>query len=202
MKKLPFLIALVLLVPWASSAPQGIGGIAGDGCICHGSQDTSTELILLGLPSQFKSNTSYNFSLEVRSSKVSISAGGEAGGFRLEVSKGDIQFNESLGHVQKVEDGWTHTMLGNQVRSWNFTYISPSDNSTYADLTINANAVNGNGQSTGDAWNGTTIRIPGTAYTGDLEPSSQKHSLGTLDYTIGGLATVGLLALAIIIIKD
>ncbi len=202
MKKLPFLIALVLFVPWASSAPQGIGEIAGDGCICHGSQDTSTELILLGLPLEFESNTSYNFSLEVRSSKVSISAGEEAGGFRLEIIGGDIQFNDSVGHVQKLENGWTHTLSGNQVRSWNFTYVSPDDNSTYTDLTINANAVNGNGQSTGDAWNGTTIRIPGTNYTGDLEPSLQNQALDTLDYTVGGIATVGLLALAIIIIKD
>ncbi len=202
MKKLPFLIALVFFVPWASSAPQGIGEIAGDGCICHGSQDTSTELILVGLPSQFESNTSYNFTLEVRSSKVSVSEGEEAGGFRLEIFGGDIQFNENLGHVQKLENGWTHTTSGNQVRSWNFTYISPEDNSTYTDLTIIANAVNGNDQSTGDAWNGTTIRIPGMAYTGELEPSIQNDSLGTLDYAVGGIATVGLLALAIIIIKD
>jgi hypothetical protein len=85
-KKLPLLLVLVLFAPWASSAPQGIGEIAGDGCICHGSKDTSTELIIVGLPTAFESNTSYNFSLEVRSAEVSISSGEEAGGFRMEVS--------------------------------------------------------------------------------------------------------------------
>lgn len=202
MKKLPLLLVLVLFAPWASSAPQGIGEIAGDGCICHGSKDTSTELIIVGLPTTFESNTSYNFSLEVRSEEVSSSPGKEAGGFRIEVSSGDIQFNEELGHVQKLEQGWTHTTSGNKVRSWNFTYVSPSDNTTYADFTINGNAVNGNGQSTYDAWNGTIIRIPGTNYTGELEPTSTDESLDTLDYAVGSIALVGLLAVAIIIIKD
>ena len=202
MKKLPFFLVLVLFAPWASSAPQGIGEIAGDGCICHGSKDTSTELIIVGLPTAFESNTSYNFSLEVRSAEVIISPGKEAGGFRIEVSNGDIQFSEELGHVQKLEEGWTHTTSGNKVRSWDFTYVSPSDNTTYADFTINGNAVNGNGQSSNDASNGTIIRIPGTSYTGELEPTSTEDSLDTLDYTVGSIALVGLLVVAIIIIKD
>ena len=195
-------LVFVLLLPWASSAPQGIGDIAGQGCICHGSLDASTELILVGLPAEFESNTSYNFSLEVRSSKVSISPGQEAGGFRIDISSGDLQFNNTVGHIQELEEGWTHTDSGNKVRVWNFVYISPSDNTTFTDITINANAVNGNDQSTGDAWNGTIIRIPGTAYVGDLEPPIKDESLGALDYAVGSTALVGLLAIAFIIIKD
>ena len=103
MKKFLLPLVFVLLLPWASSAPQGIGGIAEQGCICHGSLDTSTELILVGLPKEFESNTSYNFSLEVRSSKVTISPGQEAGGFRIEISSGDIQFNNTVGHIQELE---------------------------------------------------------------------------------------------------
>ena len=141
MKKLSLLLLTILFVPWVSSAPQGIGDVGGGGCICHGSQDTSTELIILGLPTEFESNTSYNFSLEVRSSAVNISPGEEAGGFRIEISSGDIQFDEELSIVQKLEEGWTHTTLGNKVRSWNFTYISPSDNTTYTDITINSNCL-------------------------------------------------------------
>ena len=202
MKKLSLLLLTVLFVPWVSSAPQGIGDVGGGGCICHGSQDTSTELIILGLPTEFESNTSYNFSLEVRSSAVNISPGEEAGGFRIEISSGGIQFDEELAIVQKLEEGWTHTSLGNKVRSWNFTYISPSDNTTYTDITINGNAVNGNDQSTGDAWNSAVIRIPGTSYIGDLEPSIKAESLGTLDYAVGSIAIFGLLAIAVMIIKD
>ncbi len=202
MKKLSLLLLTILFVPWVSSAPQGIGDVGGGGCICHGSQDTSTELIILGLPTEFESNTSYNFSLEVRSSAVNISPGEEAGGFRIEISSGDIQFDEELAIVQKLEEGWTHTSLGNKVRSWNFTYISPSDNTTYTDITINGNAVNGNDQSTGDAWNSAVIRIPGTSYIGDLEPSIKAESLGTLDYAVGSIAIFGLLAIAVMIIKD
>ena len=202
MKKLSLLLLTILFVPWVSSAPQGIGDVGGGGCICHGSQDTSTELIILGLPTEFESNTSYNFSLEVRSSAVNISPGEEAGGFRIEISSGGIQFDEELAIVQKLEEGWTHTTLGNKVRSWNFTYISPSDNTTYTDITINGNAVNGNDQSTGDAWNSAVIRIPGTSYIGDLEPSIKAESLGTLDYAVGSIAIFGLLAIAVMIIKD
>jgi len=201
-KKLSILLLTILFVPWVSSAPQGIGDVGGGGCICHGSEEASTELIILGLPTEFESNTSYNFSLEIRSSVVNISPGEEAGGFRIEISSGDIEFDEELGFVQKLEEGWTHTILGNKVRSWNFTYISPSDNSTYTDITINGNAVNGNDQSTGDAWNGTTIRIPGTSFTGDLEPSENTEFLGTLDYAVGSVAILGLLAIALVIIKD
>ncbi len=202
MKKLSLLLLTILFVPWVSSAPQGIGDVGGGGCICHGSQDASTELIILGLPTEFESNTSYNFSLEVRSSAVNISPGEEAGGFRIEISSGDIQFDEELAIVQNLEDGWTHTTLGNKVRSWNFTYISPSDNTTYTDITINGNAVNGNDQSTGDAWNSAVIRIPGTSYIGDLEPSTRTESLGTLDYAVGSIAIFGLLSIAVMIIKD
>ena len=202
MKKLSILLITILFVPWVSSAPQGIGDVGGGGCICHGSEEASTELIILGLPTEFESNTSYNFSLEIRSSVVNISPGEEAGGFRIEISSGDIEFDEERGFVQKLEEGWTHTILGNKVRSWNFTYISPSDNSTYTDITINGNAVNGNDQSTGDAWNGTTIRIPGTLFTGDLEPSENTEFLGTLDYAVGSVAILGLLAIALVIIKD
>lgn len=202
MKKLSLLLLTILFVPWVSSAPQGIGDVGGGGCICHGSQDASTELIILGLPTEFESNTSYNFSLEVRSSAVNISPGEEAGGFRIEISSGDIQFDEELAIVQNLEDGWTHTTLGNKVRSWNFTYISPSDNTTYTDITINGNAVNGNDQSTGDAWNSAVIRIPGTSYIGDLEPSTRTESLGALDYAVGSIAIFGLLAIAVMIIKD
>tara|TARA_B100000459_G_scaffold46614_1_gene24261 strand:- start:3332 stop:3940 length:609 start_codon:yes stop_codon:yes gene_type:complete len=202
MKKLSLLLLTVLFVPWVSSAPQGIGDVGGGGCICHGSLDESTELIVFGLPNEFESNTSYNFSLEVRSPTVNISPGEEAGGFRIDISSGDIEFDEELALVQKIEEGWTHTTLGNKVRSWNFTYISPSDNSTYTDITINGNAVNGNDQSTGDAWNGTVIRIPGTSYTGDLEPSANTESLGTLDYAVGSIAILGLLVITVLIIKD
>ena len=62
--------------------------------------------------------------------------------------------------------------------------------------------MNGNGQSTGDAWNGTIIRIPGIAYVGDIEPTLNDASLDTLDYTVGSIALGGLIVLAIIIIKD
>ena len=114
----------------------------------------------------------------------------------------EIEFDEELALVQKLEEGWTHTSLGNKVRSWNFTYISPSDNTTYTDITINGNAVNGNDQSTGDALNSAVIRIPGTSYTCDPEPSIKAESLGTLDYAVGSIAIFGLLAIAVMIIKD
>ena len=202
MKKVLLPLVFILLLPWASSAPQGIGDIAGQGCICHGSLDTSTELILVGLPEKFESNTMYNFSLEVRSTKVSVTPGQEAGGFRIDISSGNLQFNNTVGHIQELDEGWTHTELGNKVRIWDFVFISPTDNATFTDFTINGNAVNGNGQSTGDAWNGTIIRIPGTAYVGDLEPPLKDESLGALDYAVGSTALVGLLVLAFIIIKD
>ena len=120
MRAIVAVIALALLAQVAVSAPSGIGSAANEGCLCHGEKNTNTNVELLGLPESFESNTSYNFSIVVTSQTIPQNTNGESGGFRLLVTGGSIFFNETEGLIQVLDDGWTHTELGNTVRMWNF----------------------------------------------------------------------------------
>ncbi|MGB1492520.1 MAG: choice-of-anchor V domain-containing protein [Candidatus Poseidoniaceae archaeon] len=194
-------IVLALLAQVAVSAPSGIGSAANEGCLCHGEKNTNTNVELHGLPKSFESNTSYNFSIVVTSQTIPQNTNGESGGFRLLVTGGSIFFNETEGLIQVLDDGWTHTELGNTVRMWNFSLMSPADNSSYVDLTVYGNAVNGNQASTGDEWNSLDLRLPGTQYEGEML-GEKTDEFNPLDYTVGMVSMLVLVGLLIITIRD
>ncbi|MGB1659994.1 MAG: choice-of-anchor V domain-containing protein [Candidatus Poseidoniaceae archaeon] len=194
-------IVLALLAQVAVSAPSGIGSAANEGCLCHGEKNTNTNVELHGLPESFESNTSYNFSIIVTSQTIPQNTNGESGGFRLLVTGGSIFFNETEGLIQVLDDGWTHTELGNTVRMWNFSLMSPADNSSYVDLTVYGNAVNGNQASTGDEWNSLDLRLPGTQYEGEML-GEKTDEFNPLDYTVGMVSMLVLVGLLIITIRD
>ena len=194
-------IVLALLAQVAVSAPSGIGSAANEGCLCHGEKNTNTNVELHGLPESFESNTSYNFSIIVTSQTILQNTNGESGGFRLLVTGGSIFFNETEGLIQVLDDGWTHTELGNTVRMWNFSLMSPADNSSYVDLTVYGNAVNGNQASTGDEWNSLDLRLPGTQYEGEML-GEKTDEFNPLDYTVGMVSMLVLVGLLIITIRD
>ncbi len=194
-------IVLALLAQVAVSAPSGIGSAANEGCLCHGEKNTNTNVELHGLPKSFESNTSYNFSIVVTSQTIPQNTNGESGGFRLLVTGGSIFFNETEGLIQVLDDGWTHTELGNTVRMWNFSLMSPADNTSYVDLTVYGNAVNGNQASTGDEWNSLDLRLPGTQYEGEML-GEKTDEFNPLDYTVGMVSMLVLVGLLIITIRD
>ena len=194
-------IVLALLAQVAVSAPSGIGSAANEGCLCHGEKNTNTNVELHGLPESFESNTSYNFSIVVTSQTIPQNTNGESGGFRLLVIGGSILFNETEGLIQVLDDGWTHTELGNTVRTWNFSLMSPQDNTSYVDLTVYGNAVNGNQASSGDEWNSLDLRLPGTQYEGELL-GEKTDEFNPLDYTVGMVSMLVLVGLLIITIRD
>ena len=194
-------IVLALLAQVAVSAPSGIGSAANEGCLCHGEKNTNTNVELHGLPESFESNTSYNFSIVVTSQTIPQNTNGESGGFRLLVTGGSIFFNETEGLIQVLDDGWTHTELGNTVRKWNFSLMSPQDNTSYVDLTVYGNAVNGNQASNGDEWNSLDLRLPGTQYEGELL-GEKTDEFNPLDYTVGMVSMLVLVGLLIITIRD
>ncbi|MGB1436841.1 MAG: choice-of-anchor V domain-containing protein [Candidatus Poseidoniaceae archaeon] len=194
-------IVLALLAQVAVSAPSGIGSAANEGCLCHGEKNTNTNVELHGLPESFESNTSYNFSIIVTSQTIPQNTNGESGGFRLLVTGGSIFFNETEGLIQVLDDGWTHTELGNTVRMWNFSLMSPADNTSYVDLTVYGNAVNGNQASTGDEWNSLDLRLPGTQYEGEML-GEKTDEFNPLDYTVGMVSMLVLVGLLIITIRD
>ena len=194
-------IVLTLLAQVAVSAPSGIGSAANEGCLCHGEKNTNTNVELHGLPESFESNTSYNFSIVVTSQTIPQNTNGESGGFRLLVTGGSIFFNETEGLIQVLDGGWTHTELGNTVRMWNLSLMSPEDNTSYVDLTVYGNAVNGNQASTGDEWNSLDLRLPGTQYEGEML-GEKTDEFNPLDYTVGIVSMLVLVGLLIITIRD
>ncbi len=195
------LVILALFLPLATSAPSGIGTSADEGCLCHGEKNSDTSILVTGLPDFFESNTTYNFSIELTSENIPMESGKPVGGFRLLISGGMISFDEEEGLIQPEDGGWTHTEAGNTWRMWNFSFTSPLDNSTFVDFTIHGNAVNGNQASSGDEWNGISIRLPGAQYDGEML-SEQANNFTPTDYAVGMVLLLALSSILLITLRD
>lgn len=169
-KVLICLLFFVLLVasPQVQSIPSGVGEVANDGCLCHGAKSSQSSIIIDGIEQNWIANKTYNMSIIINSSiEVSADEGARLGGFRLLVSAGVIAF-EDENSAQLIEGGYTHTSLGNQYRSWNFSWTAPSSNDSVVDFVVHGNAVDSNQQSSGDAWNYYSISLAGEGYDGEL----------------------------------
>lgn len=194
-------LTLAFLSQIVVSAPSGIGKSANEGCLCHGDKDQSTTVMIEGLPESYESNTMYNFSITVESETVAANPNGSIGGFRMLIVGGSIAFDESAGLIQESDGGWTHTELGNTVRNWNLSFVSPEDNTTYVDFTVYGNAVNGNQASSEDAWNSLAFRLPGAEYDGEIF-TDQTDEFSPMDYTVGVVSMFALVGLLIITLRD
>jgi len=186
------MFVVLLLFPSVSSSPYGLGNEANEGCLCHSRMD-ATDVNLIGLPSKYEANTTYALTL-VMSSSIEAEAGQSQGGFRIMVSNGTMLFNDT--EAQEMDDGWTHLENGTYQRSWNFSWTSPEDNTSRSEFTVFGNAVNGNGEQTGDGWNEYSIILPGTEHKGDLGNVESFNGLGAFDKIIllvGLCALVGML---------
>lgn len=201
MRAIVVVLVLASLAQVGISAPSGIGTSANEGCLCHGEKNSDTTVQLLGLPESFESNTSYNFSIIVESETVAANPNASIGGFRLLIVGGSITFDEGEGLVQELDGGWTHTELGNMVRSWNLSLLSPEDNASYIDFTVYGNAVNGNQASSEDAWNSLDFRLPGVQYEGELLVE-QVDEFNPMDYTVGVVSMIALVGLLIITVRN
>ncbi len=173
----------------SQSFPAGVGQSANNGCLCHGSASNATETTLIGLPTVFESNQTYNITVHIQSTVEQ--SNDSQGGFRLLVNTGTVEF-ENQSHAQQIDDGWTHTSAGNAQRAWNFTWTSPLDNTTSAEFVVYGNAVNGNQNSMGDHWDGYGITIPGSSFDGDLIQPTVDQPFKITDYSIiiGGLFAI------------
>ncbi|CAI8307135.1 MAG: Uncharacterised protein [Candidatus Poseidoniaceae archaeon] len=87
------------------------------------------------------------------------------------------------------------------VRNWNFSFVSPEDNTTYVDFTVYGNAVNGNQASSEDAWNSRIFRLPGVEYDGEIF-TDQTDKFSPMDYTVGVVSMIALVGLLIITLRD
>ena len=197
------LTGMLLLLPVYSvdSFPTGVGEIGNEGCLCHGSSNANTEIVLLGLPEKFESSTNYSLQLELLNNDIQPSQDSAQGGFRIIIDSGSLTFQNDEG--QFLEDGWTHQESSNQQRVWNFTWTSPDDNTTMSKFLIYGNAVNGNGYSNEDNWYMLEKYIPGEQNFDPIPNQvSAEHELEMFDKV---MLVTGLLALLLIcfrVIKD
>ena len=198
-----FLFTTLILLPShnVDGFPNGVGDIGEQGCLCHGAENHLTTVEIVGLPEKFESNTTYYLQLIVDNPAIDVNTSSAQGGFRFVVSSGTISFNET-NNSQTIGDGWTHTELGNQQRVWNLTWQSPVDNTSLTALTLYGNAVNGNGEFTGDGWNKIKIYVPGVENYNTFEQPNNNHELDSFDKVMLGLGLLALLYILVRVVKD
>ena len=176
-----FLFAVLILLPvhHVDGFPNGVGDIGEQGCLCHGAENDLTSVEIVGLPDKFESNTTYFLQLIVDNPEIDVNTSSAHGGFRLVVSSGIISFNET-NKSQIIGDGWTHTELGNQQRSWNLTWQSPADN----------------------GWNKIKIYVSGVENYNTFEQPNANHELDVFDKVMLGLGLLVLLYISVKVVKD
>ncbi|MBT5284903.1 MAG: hypothetical protein HOL29_02910, partial [Euryarchaeota archaeon] len=148
-------LVLVMLVaaPQFEAMPTGIGSAADGGCSCHGGAAADTQVIVTGLPETFNASETYSFTVTVQNDVMELyndgvteadgtGWNGHAGGFRILSTGGMVStVDETLGH--EMDGGLTHTDAGNALRTWDFEWVAPADDSKVVEFTIYGNAVNG-----------------------------------------------------------
>lgn len=205
MSAFDFRLAIILLIALCLSPsqtghgfPNGVGDIADNGCLCHGSSNSDTVVEIIGLPDKFESNTTYALQLSITNSDIEQDDESPNGGFRILVSSGLLQFNESdVGQI--IDNGWTHLSSGNEQRIWNMTWQSPTDNKSLTKITVHGNAVDGNEQSSGDEWNSEVYHIPGVENFDVIQNESKDDSDLNMFNKI--ILLLGLMSLLYILLK-
>ena len=194
------LISLVM-VPQLDAAPGGIGSAGDNGCSCHGGPSSDTVVSVTGLPETYNSSETYTFTVTVTNDVMTLHNdgsteganpwNGRAGGFRILASKGTVTAVDPA-MAQEMDGGLTHTSVSNTVRTWDFEWTAPADDSKFVDFKIYGNAVNGGNGFNGDMWNSYETTIAGIA-AGEMAPSVRAL---VLLLTAVGLA-LGLILLAV-----
>jgi hypothetical protein len=160
-----FFVTLILLVD-VKGNEGGITTIddpllSQDGCWCHDTDSDPTVILSLdGLPMEYEPTQTYRFTLAVSGGPAEYSGGSNAkGGFNLNVSGGALSIPGGATDVQvnPISGEGTHTLIGNDQRTWEMDWTSPSN----GDVTINylGNSVDGSGDEDGDFWNRFTTSV-------------------------------------------
>ena len=192
------LVALLVgasVVPNATSRQGGIpsslsDSVAVNGCSCHTADASSGVALALDAPANFTAGETYTLTITMESD---VATDGEnQGGFFLSTTQGSLA---SADDSTQVIDGYmTHTLEGNDQRSWNVSWTAPADDTRIADFTLFGNSVNGNGAPDGgDQWNRATFAVPGAnAVVGPEEISDLRKALYL------GLVVIGMLAAVVV----
>lgn len=188
-RKLRFssLLAIGSMVAYLTltSLSTGMSSVSTSGCGgggCHsGSANSATAIALTGIPAGgYTPGTAYNVTLSVTNMSL-----GKAG-FDLSVSGGTLSNAPSGTMLMGTE--LHHTTPGNAlsgVTSWSFTWTAPASGTV--NFNISANAVNNNGQTSGDVWN--KVTLPFSPATTAAAPTVTAPSAVSIMFTTASITT-------------
>ena len=194
MKRLLVVVISLAIFSQVQAIPTGIGDVGDRGCVCHGGVSEETAVNLTGLPEVYNSSQTYNLIFEIESD---LESNNPQGGFRILVSHGQIS-----GDVQELEGGYTHSSSNNNQRVWEFNWTAPESSDELVTFIAHGNAVNGNGESTGDEWNSNSYAVPGQNYDGEVVAPTTDDSLSSRQIAVGIIGILAVLSLAVMAIKD
>ena len=196
MKKVIALAILLSLISQSQALPDGIGDRGDDGCLCHGGSDETTTVTMDGLPEVYNSSEEYNLTLTIQSP---VEQNDVQGGFRVIISQGQL-IGEGW---QLIDEGYTHSTEINDRRQWDVVWVAPVADDKLATFVVHGNAVNGDGDVSGDEWNSLSIAIPGPNYTGEITtPELSGKEVTGIQMAVGAIGIIALLSLAFFAIKD
>jgi len=195
MRRLFVLAVVLVFVGQTQAMPDGIDRRGDDGCLCHGGSDETTMVILSGLPEIYNSSEEYNITLSIESP---VERNNPQGGFRIIISYGEM-----VGEGWQLKDGgYTHTEEINDRREWNAVWVAPSEDDLLATFVIHGNAVNGDGTPNNDEGNSLSLAVPGQNYEGDVSAPELSGEISNPQIFVAIIATLLVLSLAVIAIRD
>ena len=157
MKFLPkaLMIALLMLMLAATPAIQGNSSgkhnQAASGCGCHsnGGGVTATN----DFPTSYTAGQVYSINIG------HAGAGSLVGGFNVVVNKGTLQ---NAGNGVQISGGSSATHVNSGQLGWTFDWQAPTTGSGSVTVNIAVLQANGNGQTSGDAWDTDSVSITET----------------------------------------
>lgn len=148
------ILCLAMASPMSNAYSGGIYG-QGTGCgggYCHGSGTQTATVSLSGEPTTYTAGSTYTFSISVTGGTSSTN-----GGFALDVDKGSLSSPGTGVKINTAANSATHT--NNNYRSWSVDWTAPSTGSGVVSIDVAANAADGNGYNTNDAWDTASYQI-------------------------------------------
>ena len=148
------ILCLAMAAPMSNAYSGGIYG-QGTGCgggYCHGSGTQTATVSLSGEPTTYTAGSTYTFSISVTGGTSSTN-----GGFALDVDKGTLSSPGTGVKINTAANSATHT--NNNYRSWSVDWTAPSTGSGVVSIDVAANAADGNGYNTNDAWDTASYQI-------------------------------------------
>ena len=148
------ILCLAMAAPMSNAYSGGIYS-TGTGCgggYCHGTNTQTATLSMSGQPSTYSPGTTYSLTISVTGGISST-----YGGFSLDVDKGTLSSPGTGVKINTAADSATHT--NNNYRSWSVDWTAPSTGSGVVSIDVAANAADGNGYNTNDAWDTASYQI-------------------------------------------